>query len=79
MYKNSEYCIVIPSSSVVPNGISLLIPTEECLLTIEEFAKTYIAKGTPYKLIKYTDIPEDQTFRDAWEVDFSQPDGWGGL
>jgi hypothetical protein len=57
---------------IYPNdngGVSILIPTEEYLAehTIEELAAKDVPEGKPYKIIDVTDIPEDRTFRDAWE------------
>jgi hypothetical protein len=57
---------------IYPNddgGVSILIPTPEYLAehTIEELAAKDVPEGKPYKIIDVTDIPEDRTFRDAWE------------
>lgn len=63
IYQNSE------------SGVSILIPTGE--LAIEEVARKDVPAGVPYKIVDMADIPEDRTFRDAWEADFSNPDGVG--
>lgn len=56
-------------------GVAVIIPTGE--LPIEDVAKKDVPAGTPY-LITTTDVvPSDRTFRDAWEADFSNPDGYG--
>ena len=34
-----------------------------------------IPKGIKYKIIDTTDLPSDRDFRNAWEGDFSSPDG----
>lgn len=34
-----------------------------------------IPKDIKYKIIDNTDLPSDRDFRDAWEGDFSSPDG----
>ena len=57
---------------IYPNddgGVSILIPTEEYLAehTIEELAAKDVPEGKPYKIVDVSDIPEDRTFRDAWE------------
>jgi ribosomal protein S12 len=39
----------------------------ECGLTIEEIAVKDVPAGVPYKIVDVSDIPEDRTFRDAWE------------
>jgi len=57
---------------IYPNddgGVSILIPTPEYLEThtIEELAAKDVPAGKPYKIVDVTDIPEDRTFRNAWE------------
>jgi len=56
-------------------GISVIIPTGE--LPIEDVAQKDVPAGAPYLLADMSDIPSDRTFRDAWEADFSDPDGYG--
>jgi hypothetical protein len=48
-------------------GVAVLIPADECGLTIEEIAAKDVPAGKPYKIVEIPDIPEDRTFRDAWE------------
>ena len=48
-------------------GVSILIPAPDCGLTIEEIATKDVPVGKPYKIVDVTDIPEDRTFRNAWE------------
>ena len=58
------------------NGsICLVMPTGE--LPIEDVAQKDVPAGVPYKIVNYADIPEDHTFFNAWEADFSNPDGHG--
>ena len=56
-------------------GVSILIPTGE--LAIEEVAKKDVPAGVPYKIVDAASIPEDRTFRDAWEAEITNPDGVG--
>ena len=56
-------------------GVSIIIPTGE--LAIEEVAKKDVPAGKPYKIVDATDIPEDRTFRDAWEANITAYDGVG--
>jgi hypothetical protein len=56
-------------------GVSIIYPTGE--LSIEEVAKKDVPAGVPYKIVDVADIPEDRTFRAAWEVDITEPDGIG--
>jgi hypothetical protein len=52
-------------------GVAIVIPTPEALdtMTIEEIAAKDVPAGTPYKIVDVSDIPEDRTFRNAWEYD----------
>lgn len=60
------------------NGsIALVIPVPECGLTIEEIARKDVPAGVPYLIVDESDLPADHTFFDAWEADFSNPDGHG--
>lgn len=62
------------------NGVvAIVIPTPEWLSehTIEELALKDVPAGKPYIIINASDIPTDRTFRNAWEADFSSPDGYG--
>jgi hypothetical protein len=56
-------------------GISVIIPTGD--LPIEDVAQKDVPAGVPYLFADVADIPSDSTFRNAWEADFSNPDGYG--
>ncbi len=56
-------------------GLSIIHPTGE--LPVEDVARKDVPQGVPYKFISAADIPTDRTFRNAWEADFSAPDGYG--
>lgn len=56
-------------------GVAILIPTGE--IPIEEVVRKDVPAGVPYKIVDVSDIPEDRTFRNAWEAEFSNPDGHG--
>ena len=47
-------------------GVAIIIPAD-CELTIEEIAQKDVPQSKPYKIVDVSDIPEDRTFRDAWE------------
>ena len=57
------------------HGIAVIHPTG--VLHIEEVARKDVPSGVPYLIIEDSDIPEDRTYRDAWEADFSSPHGHG--
>ena len=48
-------------------GVAIVVPADECALTIEEIAAKDVPAGKPFKIVDVTDIPSDRTFRDAWE------------
>lgn len=50
-------------------GVAIIIPTPEYLEThtIEELAAKDVPAGAEFQIVDVTDIPEDRTFRNAWE------------
>lgn len=55
---------------IYPNdngGVALIIPAPECGLTVEQIAVKDVPTGKPYKIVNYSDLPEDHTFFNAWE------------
>ena len=46
-------------------------------LTLEEIAAKDVPAGKPFKIVDVADLPSDYTFFNAWEGDFSNPDGHG--
>jgi hypothetical protein len=60
-------------------GVSVIIPSPSAVatMTIEEIVARSVPVGKPYKIVATEDIPSDRTFRNAWEADFSSPDGTG--
>lgn len=55
---------------IYPNdegGVALVMPAPECGLTIEEIAAKDVPAGKPYRIVTYSDLPEDHTFFNAWE------------
>jgi hypothetical protein len=47
-------------------GISIIVPAEECGLTIEEIAAKDVPAGKQYHIVDVSEIPTDRTFRGAW-------------
>lgn len=67
------------SRIIYPNddgGVSIIVPAD-CGLTIEQIAAKDVPTGVKYKIIESSDLPADREFRNAWEADFSNPDGYG--
>jgi len=48
-------------------GVSIIIPTIECGMSIEEIAAKDVPANKPFKIVDVADIPTDRTFRNAWE------------
>jgi hypothetical protein len=47
-------------------GISIIVPAEECGLTIEEIAAKDVPTGKAYNIVDVSEIPTDREFRGAW-------------
>jgi hypothetical protein len=47
-------------------GVVVIIPADECGLSIEEIAAKDVPAGKPYEIVDVSEIPEDRTFRGAW-------------
>lgn len=71
---------------IYPNddgAITVMHPAQESGLTVEDCAHRFVPNGKPYKYITTDDLPTDENgnydrnFREAWEADFSSPDGYG--
>lgn len=48
-------------------GVAVIVPAPDCGLTIEQIAAKDVPAGVPFRIVESTDIPEDRTFRNAWE------------
>jgi hypothetical protein len=48
------------------DGVAVIIPAD-CGLTIEEIAAKDVPAGKPFEIVDVSEIPEDRTFRNAWE------------
>lgn len=49
----------------------VVIPSLDCGLTTMEIALKDVPSGLPFKIVDETYLPEDRTYRDAWEIDDS--------
>jgi hypothetical protein len=55
---------------IYPNdegGVSVIVPAPNSYLTIEQIAAKDVPAGKPFKIVNFSDIPADRTFRNAWE------------
>jgi hypothetical protein len=54
------------------------MPGVDCDIPFEDICRKDTPSGLPYIIIDVDDIPLDAVdFWDAWEMDFSNPDGYG--
>ena len=65
------------------NSIGIITPTDEALsfATVLQVAEKDVPAGLPYWIVEDSVIPENRTFRSAWEIDeaMGKPTGFGGL
>jgi hypothetical protein len=55
---------------IFPNdegGVSVIVPSVNCGLTIEQIAAKDVPAGKPFQIVDVSEIPSDRTFRNAWE------------
>lgn len=57
-------------------NVGILYPSD-CGLSLDDIAKKDIPPGKPYRFISDEDTPKDHLFFNAFEADFSNPDGYG--
>lgn len=48
-------------------GVAIIVPAPDCGLTIEEIAAKDVPAGVDFRIVDVSEIPEDRTFRNAWE------------
>lgn len=58
-------------------GVTLVMVAPNCGIPLLEVARKDTPDGVPFRLLPKELMPEDQTFFNAWECDFSNPDGYG--
>lgn len=58
------------------DSIGILMPCD-CGLTIEEIARKDVPAGVPFLIVNRIDLPENTLYASAWQVDFSEPHGYG--
>lgn len=55
---------------IYPNdegGVSIMIPSSNCELSLEEIITKSIPEGKPYQIVDISEIPSDRTYRNAWK------------
>jgi hypothetical protein len=61
----------------INDKIVIVNPALNCGLTIQEIAQKDVPEGVPYVFINSSELPPHLDLFDAWEADFSKPDGYG--
>jgi hypothetical protein len=61
----------------VNGGIAIVSPNLDCELSIEDIAKKDVPEGIPFRFIDRSELPSHVDLFEAWEADFSKPDGIG--
>lgn len=59
------------------NRLAIITPCVAPGFSIHDVAQKDVPAGVPYRILTVDDIPSDGTYREAWELDFSEPDGVG--
>jgi hypothetical protein len=64
---------------IYPNGNSgvALAAVNPKYTDLVAAGKKFVPKGLPFKVVNESDLPDDDTFFDAWEYNFSNNDGVG--
>lgn len=69
-----QHIIIHPNEQ---GHLTFLYPAPECGLPIEEIARKDVPAGVPYLIVHDDDVPKDHTYFEAFEADFTNPDGYG--
>jgi hypothetical protein len=56
-------------------NVAVIVPSG--LIPLEEVARKDVPAGLPYFILDEEELPQDYEFFDAWETDFTNPDGYG--
>lgn len=59
------------------NSVALVMVSLACGIPKEEIARKDTPAGKPFLWVTKEQLPEDHSFFNAWEADFSNPDGYG--
>ena len=59
----SDQRIIFPNDD---GGVSIMIPSDNCGLSVEEIARKDVPTGKAYQIVDVADVPSDRSFRNAW-------------
>lgn len=57
----------------IDNSVAVMAPSG--VLSIEKTAKKDVPTGVPFFIVDHTELPDAP--QETWEVDFTEPDGYG--
>jgi hypothetical protein len=52
-------------------SVGILIPSVNCGLSLDEIISRDLDSGTRYKIVNRSDMPTDRSYRNAWQIDFT--------
>jgi hypothetical protein len=66
--------ILYPNSN---GSVVFVWPAPDTAFSVEQIAQKDVPEGVPYIIANTADLPSDHAFFEAFEADFSNPDGTG--
>jgi hypothetical protein len=72
---NKEEHLIIYPQDLNGKEIVILIPMTASPLSLEQMQSKDVPSQSPSRIIPFIDIPDDHTFRNAWEADFENYQG----
>lgn len=62
-YNYQDKRIIYPNDE---GGVSVVVPSPDCELSLEQIAGQAVPNGKPYQIVDVSDIPSDREYRNAW-------------
>jgi hypothetical protein len=59
----SDKRIIYPNDE---GGVSIVIPSPNCELTLDQVIDKSVPQGKPYQVLEVSEIPTDRSYRNAW-------------
>jgi hypothetical protein len=59
------------------NSIALVVPAPQCPIPVQEIARKDVPQGVPFLIVDSSELPQEEEYFNAFEADFSNPDGHG--
>ena len=68
--------VIVHAAPPPDTGVWVIFPAANCPLSLEDIARKDVPAGLPYVYVDDSELPAPQ-YREAWDCDFSEPDGYG--